>query len=294
MISVIIPLYNKEQTIVKTLESVLSQTFQDFEIVIVDDGSSDGSTDVVQSVKDTRIRLFTQQNAGVSAARNRGIEEARGEFIAFLDADDLWKSDYLETQMSLAIKYPQCDVFGTNYTMRNINGTETETIIRKLPFQGQDGILSNYFQVAYFSHPPLFTSAVMVRSDAIRFIGGFPIGIKSGEDLLTWARLATFCNIAYCTSPKVYFSIEGYHVTDLPKRCPSKEDNVGAELRKIKAPYIKQYISLWHKMRSSSYMRLRMRRQSVIEAIKGLYYYPLNYKLYVYVLMNLIPKKLWA
>lgn len=96
MFSVVIPLYNKEANIRQTLESVLNQTFTDFEIVIVNDGSKDNSRDVVLSMDDARIRLIDQENAGVSAARNRGIKEARGEWIAFLDADDLWKPNKLE------------------------------------------------------------------------------------------------------------------------------------------------------------------------------------------------------
>ena len=98
MISVVIPLYNKEKQIRATLESVLSQAFQDFEIVIVNDGSTDRSVEEAAAVCDKRIRVVHQKNAGVSAARNRGIEEARGEFIAFLDADDRWKSEYLQAQ----------------------------------------------------------------------------------------------------------------------------------------------------------------------------------------------------
>ena len=92
MISVVIPLYNKEKQIKRTLQSVLTQTFQDFEIVIVNDGSTDNSTIEVEKIKDSRIRLIHQENAGVSAARNKGIEEAKYELIAFLDADDEWKS----------------------------------------------------------------------------------------------------------------------------------------------------------------------------------------------------------
>ena len=94
MISVVIPLYNKEEQIADTLQSIFAQTFQDFEIVIVDDGSTDNSVEEVEKFDDSRIRLIHQTNAGVSAARNRGIEEARGELIAFLDADDEWKPEY--------------------------------------------------------------------------------------------------------------------------------------------------------------------------------------------------------
>lgn len=107
MISVVIPLYNKERQIANTLHTVFAQTFTDYEIVIVDDGSTDRSAEIVAAMHDKRIRLIRQKNAGVSAARNRGISEARGEFIALLDADDEWKPDYLATQMHLAETYPQ-------------------------------------------------------------------------------------------------------------------------------------------------------------------------------------------
>ena len=197
MISVVIPLYNKEKQIAYTLQSVFEQTFQDFEIVVVDDGSTDNSVEEVEKFDDSRIRLIHQTNAGVSAARNRGIEEARGELIAFLDADDEWMPEYLATQSGLYQKYPECNVYACNYEFRDSEGKVTSTIIRKLPFEGEDGILSNYFEVASCSHPPLWTSAVVIKKSAIQAIGGFPLGIKSGEDLLTWARLAVNEKFAY-------------------------------------------------------------------------------------------------
>ena len=190
MISVVIPLYNKEKQIAYTLQSVFEQTFQDFEIVVVDDGSTDNSVEEVEKFDDSRIRLIHQTNAGVSAARNRGIEEARGELIAFLDADDEWMPEYLATQYGLYQKYPECSVYACNYEFRDSEGKVTPTIIRKLPFEGEDGVLSNYFEVASCSHPPICSISIMVKKTAIQAIGGFPLGIKSGEDLLTWARLA--------------------------------------------------------------------------------------------------------
>lgn len=164
MISVVIPLYNKEKSIASTLQTVLNQTFTDYEIVIVNDGSTDNSVIEVEKVQDDRIRLIHQQNAGVSAARNRGIEEAKGELIAFLDADDEWKPEYLVTQYQLSLKYPECSVFACNYEFRDVEGKVTPTIIRKLLFTGEDGILSNYFEVACCSHPPICSISIMVKN----------------------------------------------------------------------------------------------------------------------------------
>lgn len=94
-VSVIIPLYNKVRWVRRTLESISTQTFRDFEVIVVDDGSTDGSAEVVASYPDRRFRMVRQANAGPGAARNRGIAEARGELIAFLDADDEWLPDFL-------------------------------------------------------------------------------------------------------------------------------------------------------------------------------------------------------
>ena len=205
MISVVIPLYNKEKSIASTLRTVLSQTFSDYEIVIVNDGSTDNSVVEVEKVRDDRIRLIHQQNAGVSAARNRGIEEAKGDLIAFLDADDEWKPEYLATQYFLYQKYPDCGVYACNYEFRDAKGKVSPTIIRKLPFNERDGILSNYFEVASCSNPPICSISIMVKKNAIQAIGGFPIGVKSGEDLLTWARLAVNTTIAYSKSVQAIF-----------------------------------------------------------------------------------------
>lgn len=296
MISVVIPLYNKERQIGSTLRTVLGQTYKDFEIVVVDDGSTDGSAAEVAEFSDPRIRLIHQQNAGVSAARNHGIEEARGEFVALLDADDEWLPDYLASQMELVGKYPQCDVFATNYQFKDTRGRTTPTILRNLPFDGEHGILSNYFEVASSSHPPLWTSTVMARKSAFQSIGGFPGGIKSGEDLLTWARLACRYGIAYDKRALATFNVEGYDVKEKPKRIPAEIDFVGAELAKLAAEFkplkIRHYISHWHKMRSSVYMRLGMRGKSIKEACIGLKYHPVNFKLLAYIAINLLPAKL--
>lgn len=115
--SVVIPLYNKEDYIANTLKSVLNQTFTDFEIVIVNDGSTDRSLEIVKvSFKDfNKFKIINQENKGLSAARNTGIVAARGEIIALLDADDLWNIDYLKSIYNLHLKFPEISIFGTDY-----------------------------------------------------------------------------------------------------------------------------------------------------------------------------------
>ncbi|WP_300131763.1 glycosyltransferase family 2 protein [uncultured Barnesiella sp.] len=296
MISVVIPLYNKEKQIAHTLQSVLNQTFQDFEVVIVDDGSTDGSVAEVEKLSDSRIRLIHQKNAGVAAARNRGIEEAKGDLIAFLDADDEWKPEYLATQYHLSQKYPDCNVFACNYEFRNIEGKVTPTIIRKLPFTGEDGILSNYFEVASCSHSPLWTSSIVVKKQAIQAIGGFPVGIRSGEDLLTWARLAVKGEIAYSKEVEAIYNLgEGYVLTNLPPRRQDKGDPVGKELVKLLSVYpgkmaLKRYISHWHKMRASVAIRYGEKIETMKEVLISLFYYPFNMKVIPFFFLAMLPK----
>ena len=296
MISVIIPLYNKEKQIAATLQSVIEQTFQNFEIIVVNDGSTDNSTTEVLKIKDSRIRLVHQENAGVSAARNRGIQEARFDLISLLDADDIWKPNYLETQYGLYKKYPRCSVYACNYEFRDVSGAITSTIIRRLPFQKSEGILSNYFEVASCSHPPICSISIMVKKEAIQAIGGFPLGIKSGEDLLTWARLAANCQIAYSKEVCAIFNVEGYDFSERPKRLPAEPDIVGKALKELSnnrsIRHLDKYISHWHKMRSSIYLRLNMRKKSIHEALIALRHNPTNYKLYIYIFLNFIPSRL--
>ena len=111
MFSVVIPLYNKEESIFNTIKSVLKQSCQNFEIIVVNDGSTDRSVDAVKAINDERIRLIHQENQGVSAARNRGINESRYEWIAFLDGDDLWESNHLEEIVKMMNTFPNEKVY---------------------------------------------------------------------------------------------------------------------------------------------------------------------------------------
>lgn len=293
MISIVIPLYNKEKQIVKTIQSVLIQTLQDFEIVIVNDGSTDNSVAEVEKIADARIRLIHQQNAGVSAARNKGIAEASYELIAFLDADDEWKPEYLETQYALYEKYPECSVYACNYELRYDNAKVSNTIIRKLPFQGQDGVLSNYFEVASSSHPPLWTSAVMVRKEVIQVIGGFLLNATLGEDLITWAKLACYYSIAYSKETFAIYNFRTQKQLVTPRRAPDKIDLVGEEYTRLfsqyKNPDLLKTIVIWHKMRMVTFVRLNMRKEAKNEYNLIKQYIRPTLKIKVWIFLNYLP-----
>lgn len=261
MISIIIPLYNKESYIKRAIQSVLHQSFTEYEIIVVNDGSTDNGVDVIKKIDDTRIKLIHQENKGVSAARNRGLQEAKYDWVAFLDADDAWNPEFLSTMMRLKDLFPDCDVCASAYKHVSQDGHERNLILNRMPFGGKEGILSNYFEVAAFSNPPICSISVTVRKSALIEIGGFPLDIKSGEDLLTWARLAANHKIAYCTEPLATFFPERETYYSKPSRIPEEDDPVGKELVSLRDRYpstigLDDYIAQWHKMRASIYLRI--------------------------------------
>lgn len=262
MFSVIIPLYNKEKYIAHTLQSVLDQTFHDFEIIIVNDGSTDESVKEVEKFHDERIRLVEQTNAGVSAARNRGIEEAKYDLIAFLDADDLWEIDFLQTAFELHEHYPRCDIFALNYKIMTAEETFHSPIINGIPTSFHHGIIQDYFKIASQSDPLICSISVVIKKESLRGIGGFPVGIRAGEDLLTWAKLAVQFDIAYTKEQKAIFNRIGQKV-NTPPRKPDMHNRVGEELRTLlgtgkadKIHELKSYIAFWHKIRLANFLRL--------------------------------------
>ncbi len=260
-VSVIVPLFNKAMTICRAMESVRRQTETEYEVIVVDDGSTDGGGDHVRSMGDARIRVLTQGNRGVSAARNEGARAARSALLAFLDADDEWEPDYLETIFRLQSRWPDAGVFATSY---RFCGTRTRSaVLRGGAGVGDMGLLHDYFQVALVSDPPLWTSAVAVRREAWAEVGGFPENVISGEDLLTWARMAARYPIAYCAIPKARFW-EPEGPQSRPGRVPREPDVVGTELmnlyrqrgREGRCRGLDRYIAHWHRMRAHIYLQL--------------------------------------
>lgn len=296
-ISIVMPLYNKEKEVTRSINSVLAQTFDDFELIVVNDGSTDKGPDIVRIINDKRIRIIDQENGGVSVARNRGIKESKAELIAFLDADDEWKPDFLETIWKLKTNFPDCDVFATGYLVYDVDGKYRRPILRGMPASQWEGVLDNYFEIAAASDPPLWSSAVAVSKNSLIEIQGFPEGVILGEDLLTWARLAGCYNIAYCSSPLAIYRL-GYTRYQKPTRIPDLPDQVGAALKKLlteislsKRAGLRKYIAIWHKHRASTFLRMGWRWQTFIEVIKmGRYW--VNKKFFLYLIFILMPEKI--
>ncbi len=199
MLSVVIPLYNKGPYIARAVASVLSQTFQDFEIVVVDDGSTDGGGDVVREIDSKKIRLLRQSNHGVSAARNVGISEAKGDLIAFLDADDEWKPGFLEKIVYLRGKYPRAGAYATDVVSIQADGTQKVRNLEIFEGDAEDGIIQNYFKVA--SKLPLTSSSTAVPKRVLSEVGGFHLFEELSEDVDTWIRIALRYPVVWCGDP---------------------------------------------------------------------------------------------
>jgi hypothetical protein len=196
-ISVVIPLYNKAPYVQQAVRSVLASHYPPHELIVVDDGSTDGGAARVRAIGDARVRLMSQPNRGVSAARNRGIDEARGEYIAFLDADDYWTPLYLPAIAQLIARFPGCGMYGTHFYYFRDDGWREVPPLRGITPGAQR--IERFFEL--WARGALFsTSSVVIprrRLDGIRF----PEGEQHGEDQDVWYRLAERWPLAYLPQP---------------------------------------------------------------------------------------------
>jgi len=197
LFSVIVPLYNKRLYIRRCIESILRQTVQDFEINVVDDGSTDGSGDVVRSIADSRVRVIVQANQGVGAARNRGITEATGQLVAFLDADDEWHPSFLEAVKNLHLAYPQAGILATGYRRCFGRGHrfDREVTLAHAPSSPQC-LVSEYLRIAALG-PFVTSSSSAIRNHVFEDVGVFLEGEPFGEDREFWLRICLKYPLAY-------------------------------------------------------------------------------------------------
>lgn len=182
MFSIVIPLYNKAKSLRGTIQSVLNQTFHDFEVLVVNDGSTDESVAILQEFTDQRIRLISQRNQGVSAARNTGIKNATFDWIAFLDGDDVWKEDHLEQIVAMMSVFPKECVYVTSFEFSDkrvmFRHSRTSSIF----------VVDDYFREA-LHELLIWTSIVVVNKKCFYEVGFFNPSLNRGEDLDVWARL---------------------------------------------------------------------------------------------------------
>ena len=211
--SVIIPLYNKAPYVAKAIGSVLSQTYSDYEVVVMDDGSYDDSFAVaLEAIKGhSNSRLYRQNNQGVSMARNNAVDLSHGQFLCFLDADDWWEPTFLEEMDKFMSEFPDAGIYGSNYII--INETRRKTRVASVGVdEGFEKGYINYCQVyAKTMYMPLWTGAVCIPRSVFAEMHGFPQGIKLGEDFLLWIRIALKYKAAFLNKPLAYYNqdIEG-------------------------------------------------------------------------------------
>ncbi len=187
-LSVIVPLYNKEMFIAEAIKSVLSQSHENFELIVVNDGSTDGSLEVVNSISDSRIKVLDQNNQGEGKARNSGIAAANSGLVTFLDADDAWFPDHLETIVMLNKKYPEAGLLSTRIiSSRDAKGSET-----KLSNKFQ---LINYFKEAIECSSIVSSSSSAINLDVVNGEAYFK-SYKFAADGECWIRLASFFPVA--------------------------------------------------------------------------------------------------
>ena len=226
-ISVVIPLYNKQSAIVATLQSVLAQTYTNYEIIVVDDGSTDGSAEVAEAtllashLSPLAFRLIRKLNGGVCSARNRGIQEAKYDYIALLDGDDLWDEHFLEEQVKLILDFPEAKMWGVSIAFIKHN---RQTKWEQGMGDGYQGYVENYFGT---SHSDLFcSSSVVINKDVFDKVGYFDERIASSEDLDMWYRIILHYPVAFYDKVLAYYNqdAENRVAYDTDTRFPLTKD----------------------------------------------------------------------
>jgi glycosyltransferase involved in cell wall biosynthesis len=196
-ISVIIPLYNKARYIARAIESVVRQTINVCEIVIIDDGSTDDGVLIARAINTPIMKIVKQENSGVSLTRNNGIQLSQGEYVAFLDADDEWHPNFLESIAKIIKNYPNAGIYATAYEKLRPNGNRAAARYKYIPPPPWEGILPSYFKAAAYGDPPVCASAVCVPRKVFDKVGLFNEGRRMGEDLDLWGRIALHYPVAF-------------------------------------------------------------------------------------------------
>jgi glycosyltransferase involved in cell wall biosynthesis len=211
--SIIIPLYNKEHYILNALNSVVNQNFTDFEVIIIDDGSTDNSLDIVSNIEDNRIRIFKQENRGAAFTRNRGIEKSKGEYIALIDADDYWYPNHLSELKKLIKTFPNEGLYCNNYEISYSNNF-THKAIFNFEYKKHCVIIDDYFKYSIINCIA-WTSSVCFTKEKFNALNGFNTNLEIAEDLDLWNRFALKYRV--CFNPKITMTYTFFAENSLSK-----------------------------------------------------------------------------
>lgn len=282
MISIVIPLYNKAQSITHTLDSVLAQTYTDYEVVVVNDGSTDGSDKVVEDyIKSSitnhksQIRLVSQPNGGVCSARNAGILAAKGEYVAFLDGDDLWASTYLEELTKMIVDYPEAGMYGIGCVHVDGNHLPKEDAAKSY-FRG---VLTDWF-----ARGSAFTgSSTTIRRDIFDKVGLFDTRMTHGEDMDMWWRGLFICPGAYYAKPLAFYRQDAenramHRLMPLEKHIPYYIDKYADE--RAKNPEFRKFCDTQMVYRLYPYLFDKHYRKTARQLAKKLDYSQLKFTMH--------------
>jgi len=210
MFSVIIPLYNKAPYIEKAIRSVLAQTFQEFELIVIDDGSTDDGLTIVQTLFSTMSPplggwgTYSQINKGVSVTRNNGVKLAKYDYITFLDADDWWDADYLLEMNSLITKYPEAAIYaGSYYKVKNSKMIPAQIGVENGFTEGYMNYFKAYSKSLWM---PVTSITATLRKSVFEEMNGFNPQLKLGEDFDLWVRIAAKYKVALLNKPLAYYN----------------------------------------------------------------------------------------
>jgi glycosyltransferase involved in cell wall biosynthesis len=200
LVSVIIPTYNRSRLVVEAIASVLGQTIRDIELLVVDDGSTDDTRAVVEALNDTRLSYFYKPNGGVSSARNMGLAKAGGEYICFLDSDDLWPENFLSVMLDALASHPDCDIA---YSPRTILYPDNSTVRSRAWDYCQSGNLTRELFLELFMQ----VSSMCFRRNALKGFT-FDVSLPNAEDIDAWLRLSTRVNYLFVPSDGVIYRMD--------------------------------------------------------------------------------------
>lgn len=199
--SVIMPLYNKAPYVEKAIRSVLEQTYPHYELIVINDGSTDNSAEIAEKLLEgvTNAKFINQQNSGVATTRNNGVAIAKGEYVCFLDADDWWDVSFLQEMSLFIMDYPEAGIWGTNYWYVKCGMT-------RVGVRYETGYIN--YPLIYKSTGSMPLTSISICMSKKTFIenDGFPVGIKLGEDFLFWSILAIKYKVAFLNKALAYYN----------------------------------------------------------------------------------------
>jgi len=241
LFSVVIPLYNKAQYVETAVRSVLDQRHKDVETIVVDDGSTDDGPQRVLPINNLRLRLVRQSNRGAAAARNRGIREARGQYIAFLDADDYWEPGFLSAIANTIREFPGCGMYATHFYWFHENGFRRVDDLWGIS-GAQPRLIDRFFE--FWGHSKLFcTCSVVIPAHILHDSAiAFPEGEQLGEDQDVWFRIAERWSVGYFPQPLV-----GYRVGVPGSTTVSYPGEILPYIKRLRARYVECAIPPMHR-----------------------------------------------